>query len=361
MKDRRTIVRASMLVVALAAAMLLLFGIHVVMASPSLPAGPADLDPDFPSAPRSTTDWSSGWVTIPLGTCSVFNHNLGADPDEYAVDLWFWDLDDGWGINRRYYGGAEENGATYGVRWQGLTANTIRVCRGSNDDAADRVRIHVWDPPAAPDYDSGWTDINQGQTIIFPHNVGITHTDLTVGLTFSHTTWGIHRIGYGGLAIDDWQGITQKLWGAHWHNLTDNAVRVTRHPHDPNVQQVRVIVVHADRPHYDSLEDVGGWQSIGTGTTYTFTHNLHWNPNLLMARGECYSPTVGGANGGVHHWLAGGNHHWALGWKGANVQNLRSNTVQVFRQPNDDVCPRFRVRIWKRGFPVYLPLVMLSS
>jgi hypothetical protein len=43
------------------------------------------------------------------------------------------------------------------------------------------------------------------------------------------------------------------------------------------------------------------------------------------------------------------------------VQNLRSNTVQVFRQPNDDICPQFRVRVWKRGFPMYLPLVMLSS
>jgi hypothetical protein len=38
MKDRRTIVRASMLVAALAVAMLLLFGIHIVMASPAPPA-----------------------------------------------------------------------------------------------------------------------------------------------------------------------------------------------------------------------------------------------------------------------------------------------------------------------------------
>jgi hypothetical protein len=357
MKDRRTIVRASMLVAALAVAMLLLFGIHIAMASPSLPVRPADLGPDFPSAPRSTTEWNSGWVTISPGTCSTFNHNLGGDPDEYAVDLWFWDLDDGWGLNRRYYGGVEVSGATYGVNWQGLTANTIRVCRGSNDDAADRVRIHVWDPPDTPDYDSGWTNINQGQTIVFPHNVGITATELTVGLTFSHTTWGIHRIAYGGLAVDS----LLELWGAHWHNLTDNAVRVTRHPDDPHVQQVRVIVVRGDTPHYDSLEDVGDWQPIAAGTTFTFTHNLHWNPNLLMARGECYSPTVGGADGGVHQWLAGGNHHWALGWKGTNVQNLGSNTVQVFRQPNDDICPQVRVRIWKRGFPMYLPLVMLSS
>jgi hypothetical protein len=354
MKHRRTSVRLSVLFAALGVALLLLVGIHTVMASPAPPAGSG---PDSPGAPGSTSDWSSGWVTIPLGTCSVFNHNVGGDVDDYAVDLWFWDLDDGWGLNRRYYGGAEESGASYGVHWQGLTANTIRVCRGSSDDAADRVRIQVWDPPADPDYDSGWTDINQGQTIIFPHNVGITHTDLTVGLTFSHTTWGIHNIGYGGLAVDT----LTEMWGAHWHNLTDNAVRVTRHPDDPNIQQVRVIVVRGDTPHYDSLEDVGGWQPIATGRPFTFTHNLHWNPNLLMVRGECYSPTVGGANGGVHHWFAGGNHDWFNGWQGTNVQNLRSNTVQVFRQPDDDVCPQVRVRIWRRGFPVYLPLVMLSS
>ncbi len=33
--------------------------------------------------------WKSGWVSIPQGTCQVFNHNLGGKPEEYAVELLF--------------------------------------------------------------------------------------------------------------------------------------------------------------------------------------------------------------------------------------------------------------------------------
>jgi hypothetical protein len=80
---------------------------------------------------------------------------------------------------------------------------------------------------------------------------------------------------------------------------------------------------------------------------------VSWNPNMLLARAECYSST-----GGIHQWLAGGNHHWDAGWKGTNLQKLTRNTVQVYRQPDDDVCPQVRVRVWKRSRQVYLPVVL---
>lgn len=169
------------------------------------------------------------------------------------------------------------------------------------------------------------------------------------------TSLGIHNVGYGGLAVD---GLTE-LWGAHWDNLTTNTVQVFRHPHDPHVEQVRVVVIEADPAHYDSLAALGGWQSLAHGTT-VFTHNLNWNPDLLLVRRECYSPTVSG-RGGIHHWLAGGNHHWIGGWKGANLQNLTRNTVEVYRQPNDDICPEYRMRVWKRTPHIYLPLVVRGS
>jgi len=44
--------------------------------------------------------------------------------------------------------------------------------------------------------------------------------------------------------------------------------------------------------------------------------------------------------------------------RGANVQNLDTNTVHVFRWPGDDICPQARVRIWKRVRQIYLPLVL---
>jgi len=299
---------------------------------------------------QSDSHWSSRWETIAPDTCRVFNHNLAGDPDDYAVELWFLDTDDGLGINRRNYGGLEVNGSWHGAHWQELTANTIKVCRQPDDVAADRIRIRVWIPPTSPDYDSEWTPINPGQTITFAHNLDIAASDLTVSLRFSGATRGFHHFGYGGLAVD---GPQRKL-GAHWHNLTDDMVQVTRHADDTDVGQVRVVVVHGDPPDYDSLAALGDWQSVSAGTAFTFTHNLNWNPDILLVRGECYDPIVGG----ISQWLAGGNHDWFTGWQGTNLQNLTLNTAEVYRRVNDQVCPQARVRIWKRQVRVYLPLVL---
>jgi hypothetical protein len=268
------------------------------------------------------------------------------------VELLFRDTDvGGIGINRRNYGGLEVNGSWHGAYWQELTANTVKVCRNSDDTVADRINIRVWITPTSPDgYDSGWTSINPGQTITFPHNRGITATDLTVGLWFRSTIRGIHHFGYGGLAVD----VPQKMLGAHWHDLTDNAVQVTRHPDDTDIEQVRVIVVHGDPPAYDSLVDFGVWKGIAPGSAFTFAHNLNWDADMLLVRGECYDPVAGD----ISQWFAGGNHDWFTGWQGSNLQNLTRNTVEVYRQANDQVCPQVRVRIWKRTFKVYLPIVL---
>jgi hypothetical protein len=327
------------------AALLILAGSAIA----SNPAGPPNVYPDA-AAFQSASSWVSGWVTIAPNTCQVFHHNLGGDPDDYAVELWFLDMDDGLGIHRRNYGGLEVNGSWHGAHWQELTANTIKVCRHSDDVAADRIRIRIWIPPTSPDYDSEWTPINPGQTITFSHNLGITATDLTVGLWFSGTIRGIHHFGYGGLAVDG----PQKMLGAHWHNLTDNTIQVSRHPDDTDVEQVRVILVHATPPDYDSLVALGGWHSVPAGGGYTFTHNLNWDPDVMLVRGECYDPVAGG----ISQWFAGGNHDWFTGWQGTNLQNLTRNTAVVFRQVNDQVCPQVRVRIWKRQIKVYLPLVL---
>jgi len=347
MKDRRTFIRTLALVAALVVALLLLAGTYTVIASSA---------PDLSSASISAAAWSSGWVTIVTDTSQVFTHNLGGDPDDYAVELRFLDTDGGLGINRRYYGGSEEGGSWYGAHWQNLTTNTIEIYRQPQDTVADRVRIRVWAPLTSTTgyYASPWTDINTGQTITLTHGLGITNTDLTVGLWFSDTTRGIHNYGYGGLAVD---GDTDML-GAHWHNLTTNTVQVTRHPDDTDVEQVRVFVVHGAPPHYDSLEDpsIGGWKSIAPGDTFTFTHGLNWDPNMLLARGECYSSTVGGP--GIHQWFAGGNHDWFVGWQGTNLQNLTRNTVAVVRRADDQVCPQVRVRVWKRSSQIYLPLIL---
>lgn len=299
---------------------------------------------------RAGLAWSSGWQPIAPGTVFTFTHNLGGDPNTYAVEMWFRDEDTNLGIHRFAYGGLEANGHWFGAYWRRLTANTIQVHRLADDDAADLVRIDVWRPAGAPDYDSGWTDIAPGETITLNHSLGITATDLVVSLWFSGTNRGIHHFAYGGLAVDG----PQDMLGAHWHDLTADTVQVTRHPDDAAVEQVRVLVLHPDvPPDYDSLVALGGWQDIAPGETLTFTHNLNWDPNRLLVRAECYSTT-----GGIHQWLAGGNHDWFVGWQGAFLRNLTANTVAVTRLGDDQVCPQVRVIINAQGFRTFLPVVM---
>ena len=334
----------------------------LALAALLLLAGEAAAGPPSPTTQphvaRATGSWSSTWVPINQGETLTFSHNLGGDPDDYAVELWFWDEDaDGLGIHRRNYGGLEVDGAWFGAHWQNLTANTVQVYRQPDDATTDRVRIRVSDLPTDPDYASEWKDIDPGQTILFDHNVGITATDLTVALWFSSTARGIHHYGYGGLAVDG----PQEMRGGHWHKLTNNTVLVSRHPHDTDIEQVRVLVVHGASPQYDSLADLGGWRPIAPGTAFTFDHNLNWNPDMMLVRGECYSPTVS-ARGGIHKWFAGGNHDWFNGgqWQGAYMRNLTSNTVAIARLPDDSVCPRVRVRVYVRTAQVYLPLIVRS-
>ena len=216
-------------------------------------AGAPRATPPEASAPaQASAFWTSGWVSINPGETLVLTHNLGGDPDDYAVDLWFNDTDGGLGVNRRDYGGLEFNNNWYGARWQRLTANTIEVYRYANDNVADQVRVAVWFAPTVPDqWDSGWVDINQHETLPFNHNLNIAADDLTVGLYFKSAALGIHHAAFGGLSID--APVAQR--GAYWHNLTNNAVQVTRMPDDLYIEQVRVIVQRATTPQYDS-----GWQ-----------------------------------------------------------------------------------------------------
>ncbi len=348
MENKRTLIRVLALIAAPIVAALLLLGLYTVVTGSAPPATSQQTPSTVISSP---TVWCSGWVTIAAGSNQVFTHSLGHSPEQLAVELWFNDTMGGLGINRGYYGGLEDSGQWYGAHWHHLTSNAIQVFRQPDDDAAYQVLVWVWVVPP-PDYDSGWTDIAPGATLPFTHNLGITATDLTVGLWFSGTTWGINQYSYGGLSVDT--PVTHTL-GAFWHNLTGNSVRVTRFAGDLNVDQVRVVVVHGDPPAYDSLA-TRGWQAIDPGSSFTFAHGLNWAPEMLLVQGECLDTSPGGL--GIHHQFAGGNHHWADGWQGSTLQDLTRDSVQAFRLFNDQNCDQFRVRAWKRSQALYLPLTL---
>jgi hypothetical protein len=292
-------------------------------------------------------------VTVSEGAMRPFTHNLGGNLDDYAVELWFKDTDGNLGINRYGYGGIVSGTLRYGAYWQRLTTNTIQVVRQSDDAAADEIRINVWlHPTSTTAYVGTWRDINPGEMITINHNLAITATDLTVSLWFSNTVLGIHHYAYGGLSSP-----LSGTLGAFWHNLTNNTVQVTRFPSDTVVEQVRVEVVKGDvPPDYDSLVTQSGWQNILTGTTFVFTHNLNWDPDMMLVNGECRDAPSPGSFG-THQLFAGGN-HTGSGWQGTNIQNVTSNTVTILRQADDQNCVGSRIRISKRSFKIYLPLVM---
>lgn len=364
MKGKRIFAPRLALAAVFVVALLLLAGTYAVIASQVSSAGP-DLALAGVSSSKAAdiTEWMTT-TTVIAGDCITLPHGLDRDPDTLVVEMWFQDTDGGWGLNRRYYGGAEDEGLEFGAYWQHLTANSIEVCRRTDDNAADEIRVRISIPPTLPDHDSGWMDIFPNVPITYSHGLGdrlgIAATDLTVGLWFSSTTRGIHHFGYGGLADDPDPGpppVPGRQLGASWQELTANTVKIRRHRDDQDVEQVRVIVVNTAkpgaRPQYDSLEAFGGWRSITHGTT-VFTHSLNWDPDMLLVRAECYAPALGG----IHQVLAGGNHDWMVGWQGANLQNVTTNTIEIYRQSNDMICDQARVRIWRRSIQTFLPVVL---
>ena len=337
-------------------ALLLLIGGYAVIAhaAPSTEAWP---NPSQPDAPGSVTAlWTSGWTAINPGQTLTFHHNLGGNPDNYAVDLWFLDTEPGGlGIHRANYGSLEYSGNWFGAHWENLTNMYVQVYRQPQDLRADMIRIMVWTVPTAPDYDSGWTAINKAQTRTFNHNLGGTNTDLVVGLYFISALRGIHQHRFGGVHTQ----APPNMYGAYWHNLTNASVQVTREGNDVDVEQVRVVVSRSDPPAYDSLVALGGWRNVEAGSTYGFAHNLNWNPDMLLVRGECNDTHLGGL--GIHARYAGGNHDVGGHWQGMHLQNLTANAVTAARRQDDTVCPQSRVIIYKRSIPLYLPLMQNNA
>ena len=89
-------------------------------------------------------------------------------------------------------------------------------------------------PFPRPAYDSGWTSINQGQTLLLNHNIGGNPDDYVVDLQFRHGSFGPHIISYGTIWIDGgWRG-------TYWNRLTNSQIEVRRLAHDDVCEEIRV-------------------------------------------------------------------------------------------------------------------------
>lgn len=189
-------------------------------------------------------DWCSEWTSIGPGTTHDFNHPVGGNVDDYTVGLWFKDLDDGYGINQRAYGGIEYGDGTYqGAYWRELTTSTVTVVRYPDDIFADRVRVCIYraDPP---DWDSGWQDFPVGETML-THNLRWNPSLYIVRMEFKDLgilgAMGIHHFAAGGMIVDvDGGEDDDKFIGANWEQLTNTSVLVVRWSDDIRADQVRV-------------------------------------------------------------------------------------------------------------------------
>lgn len=335
MNKRLIVICLSLATGALLAVLLLAANSALVSAAPPRPT--------IPDAPTAHTDavtlsWNSGWVAIAPGSAITLYHNLGGDPATYHVEMWFYDLNDGYGINTIAYGGAEDMGEWLGAAWQHLTANSITVIRHADDINADRIRVRIWVPDPPPDYCTAWGNINAGQAITIVHSLGGDEDDLTTDLMFRSTANGINRRAYGGLEY----GGGANFVGAYWYDLNNSTVSIYRNAQDAFAQQVRMCVAVADPPSYDS-----GWVNMPAGVM-AFDHNLGGSPLFYRVRVDAWNPEQH-----INHYFAGGEvvNATPVGVYWSNLTNDSLTVVNLGGQT------QVRVRIWAT-FPTYLPVIM---
>lgn len=113
-------------------------------------------------------EWS-GVRTMAAPWSHVFTHNLDSSPDDIVVSVAASDSSDStyhardFGEDRMYWGGINY----YGILWDNLTSNTIKLWRGADDSTSDGVYVRLWWTGSgaifSDDFESGlttaWSDV----------------------------------------------------------------------------------------------------------------------------------------------------------------------------------------------------------
>jgi hypothetical protein len=348
MKGRQGLLATGVLAALAMLALLVL--VNAVGASPPPFAPPGR---DAPEVGGSTLQdvvfFRSEWLDISPGDVLTVEHDYGGDPDFYAVDVWFRDVDDGLGINHRAFGGMEAGEMLWGLAWQRLTASTIELYRFPNDVFADQVLVRIWVPDPEPVYDSEWIQISPGDVMTLTHDLGGDPDEYTVAMRFRDTEAGgigVHVRAAGGLEAGG------QFYGAAWQALTDTTIQAVRFQDDTVADQVRIQIYQPDPPVYDS-----GWRAIGAGDELTLMHNLGGNPMTYIVRGFARDTQPEGRG---RNALYGGGFEAGGHFFGSNWQKLNGSSISVYRQQNDDMrhtADEVRVWIYAPRF-IYLPMVM---
>jgi hypothetical protein len=91
--------------------------------------------------------YDSGWVALSKDERKTLTHNLGADPDEYVVDIQSRNNENGsrsiYAIGSRSTWNLVYN-SNSGFYWHSLNKNEIGIYRGGDDENSDKVRVRIW-------------------------------------------------------------------------------------------------------------------------------------------------------------------------------------------------------------------------
>ncbi|HUW09272.1 MAG TPA: hypothetical protein VM537_06045, partial [Anaerolineae bacterium] len=195
----------------------------------------------------------------------------------------------------------------------------------------------------APDgWTSGWVPIDPGQTLSFTHSLGGDPTLYGVDLWFRDTRspgLGIHQRAYGGMDV------AGTHHGAYWHNLTSEAVSVTRLADDVAVGQIRLRLWIPDAPDYTSA-----WLSPSPCGSAVPTHMLGGDLDDY-AVGLLFEDTDPGGLG-LHHYAFGGLEVDGAD-HGAYWHSLSDTVIYVQRGCEDTAVDRLRVTINRPDPPEY--------
>lgn len=294
--------------------------------------------------------YDSGWTPVGLSSDEYLVHGLGGDPGDYVVDLQFNDADGsiGAGINTYKYGGdwmynfATETYDGRGSGWFGLDDTGVTVTRLADDLSAEQARVRIW-RGAAPDWDSGWEPVSQGETLSLAHDLGVSPAALVVDLQYRNSIGtGVNHLAFGGDQWFDTGTASYAMHGAYWRALTHNSVEVKRHTNDLYAEEVRVRIWKNN-----SFEAVHTDLNADTGAT-AWEHGLDVDPEdlvvYLFANGTS-------ATYGYHQYQYGGDRKYYGGWvrSGAWWENLGSSSITVWRALDDLQSNDVFVRLWWTG------------
>jgi hypothetical protein len=312
---------------------------------------------------RPTPTYDSGWMAVNQDASQTFTHNIGGDANDYVVDMQY--RSGGSNVNQRYYGGADFGASPpagmnesdrVGAYWRTLDDSTITVYRRPEDIYAPEVRVRIWNywRPPSPDFDSGWINLVPGAAATpIAHNLGGDADDYYVDMAYRSAGSGINRRYYGGadFGATAFSGTREDdRVGAYWRTLTNSSITVFRRAEDDYASEVRIRIWVMPIPDYDS-----SWVGLSAGAAATtLTHDLGGSIVDYLVDMQHRS---GGSN--VNQRYYGGADFGAFPPGGTSAddrvgaywRSLTTDSIAVYRRPEDVYASEVRIRIWRMARP----------